>query len=91
MCLVCLPLCKEESSSPVSLQLRRGIYAYMRYSCLCLCLVTVCMGSMLANFHIILCKGCVCVESVIVVNSSMIEFMNAEPLPLWIWLGNQTS
>ena len=39
-CLVCLLLCKEEGSSPVSLQLLRGgIWACMRYPCLCLCWV----------------------------------------------------
>ena len=37
-CLVCLLLCKEEGSSPVSLQLLRGgIWACMRCPCLCLC------------------------------------------------------
>ena len=36
--LVCLLLCKEEGSSPVSLQLLRGgIWACMRCPCLCLC------------------------------------------------------
>ena len=35
VCLVCLLLCKEEGSSPVSLQLLRGgIWACMRYLCL---------------------------------------------------------
>ena len=34
--LVCLLLCKEEGSSPVSLQLLRGILACMRCPCLCL-------------------------------------------------------
>ena len=39
-CLVCLLLCKEEGSSPVSLQLLRGgIWACMRCPCLCLCWV----------------------------------------------------
>ena len=38
--LVCLLLCKEEGSSPVSLQLLRGgIWACMRCPCLCLCWV----------------------------------------------------
>ena len=38
--LVCLLLCKEECSSPVSLQLLRGgIWACMRCPCLCLCWV----------------------------------------------------
>ena len=37
VCLVCLLLCKEEGSSPVSLQLLRGvIWACMRYPFLCL-------------------------------------------------------
>ena len=36
--LACLLLCKEEGSSPVSLQLLRGgIWACMRCPCLCLC------------------------------------------------------
>ena len=40
VCLVCLQLCKEEGSSPVSLQLLRGgIWACMRCPCLCLCWV----------------------------------------------------
>ena len=40
VCLVCLLLCKEECSSPVSLQLLRGgIGACMGCPCLCLCLV----------------------------------------------------
>ena len=40
VCLVCLLLCKEECSSPVSLQLLRGgIWACMRCPCLCLCWV----------------------------------------------------
>ena len=38
--MVCLLLCKEEGSSPVSLQLLRGgIWACMRCPCLCLCWV----------------------------------------------------
>ena len=37
VCLVCLLLCREEGSSPVSLQLLRGgIWACKRYPCLCL-------------------------------------------------------
>ena len=37
---VCLRLCKEEGSSPMSLQLLRGgIWACMRCSCLCLCCI----------------------------------------------------
>ena len=43
-------LCKEECSSPVSLQLLRGgIWACMR--CPCLSLLGFGMGTMLANFH----------------------------------------
>ena len=35
VCLVCLLLCREEGSSPVSLQLLRGgIWSCMRYPCL---------------------------------------------------------
>ena len=40
VCLVCLLLCKEKDSSPVSLQLLRGgIWACMRCPRLCLCWV----------------------------------------------------
>ena len=40
VCLVCLLLCKEEGSSPVSLKLLRGrICACMRCPCLCICWV----------------------------------------------------
>ena len=40
VCLVCLWLCKEEGSSPVSLQLlREWIWACMRCPCLCICWV----------------------------------------------------
>ena len=36
VCLVCLQLCKEEGTSPMSLQLLRGgIWAYMGCPCLC--------------------------------------------------------
>ena len=39
-CLVCLLLCNEEGSSPVSLQLLRGgIWACMGCPCLCFCWV----------------------------------------------------
>ena len=49
MCLVCLMLCKDEGSSPVSLHvLRGGIWACMRCTSLCLGFV---MGDMLANIH----------------------------------------
>ena len=52
VCLVCLLLCKEEGSSPVSLQLLRGgIWACMRCPCLCLFLGFG-TGTMLANFHV---------------------------------------
>ena len=38
VCLVCFLSCNEEGSSPVSLQLLRGgIWACMRFTCLCLC------------------------------------------------------
>ena len=51
VCLVCLLLCKEEGSSPVSLQLlRRGIWACMRCHCLCF-LLGFGMGTMLVNFQ----------------------------------------
>ena len=51
VCLVCLRLCKEEGSSPMSLQLLRGgIWVFMRCPCLCLCWVLG-MGTMLANCH----------------------------------------
>ena len=37
VCLVCVLLCKGEGSSPVSLQLLRGgIWASLRWPCLCL-------------------------------------------------------
>ena len=40
VCLVCLLLCKEECSSPLSFQLlRRWAWDCMRYPCLCLCWV----------------------------------------------------
>ena len=43
VCLVCLLLCKEESSSPVSFQLLRGgIWACMSCPCLCLYWVLGC-------------------------------------------------
>ena len=48
--LICLLLCKEDGSSPVSLQLLKGgICACMM--CPCLSLLGIGMGSMLANFH----------------------------------------
>ena len=43
VCFVCLMLCKEESSSPVSLQLLRGGSVS---------LLGVVIGTMLANFHV---------------------------------------
>ena len=50
MCLVCLLLCKEECSCPVSLQLLRGeIWTCIR--CPCLCFVGFWDGTMFANFH----------------------------------------
>ena len=40
VCLICLLLCKEECSYPVSLQLLRGgIWTCMMCPCLCLCWV----------------------------------------------------
>ena len=50
--LVCLLLCKEEGSSPVSLQLLRGgIWACMRCP-LSVSLLDFGIGTMLANFHV---------------------------------------
>ena len=51
VCLVCLLLCREEGSFPVSLQLLRGwIWACMRYPCLCLCLVLGCLPTSMCEF-----------------------------------------
>ena len=51
VCSVCLLLCKEEDSSPVSLQLLRGgISACMRCPCEYL-MLGFSMGTMLVNFH----------------------------------------
>ena len=48
VCLVCLLLCKEEDSSPVSLQLLRGgLWTCMRYPCLCWVFG---MGTMFSQF-----------------------------------------
>ena len=48
VCLVCLLLCKEEGSSPVSLQLLRGgIWVPLSVS-----LLGFGIGTMLANFHV---------------------------------------
>ena len=48
---VCLLLCKEEGSSPVSLKLLRGgIWACMRCPCICI-FFGFRIGTMLANFH----------------------------------------
>ena len=48
MCLLSLLLCKEEGSSPVSLQLLRGgIWVSLSMS-----LLGFGMGTMLANFHV---------------------------------------
>ena len=50
-CLVCLQLCKEAGSSPLSLQLLRGgIWACMRCP-LSMSLLGFGMWTMLANFH----------------------------------------
>ena len=52
VCLVCLRLCEDEGSSPVSLQLLRGgIWACMRFAYICLCWALE-WGLMLANLHI---------------------------------------
>ena len=65
VCLVCLLLCKEEGSSPVSLQLLNGGIC-MRYPCLCLCWVLggVCelLGETIHNifgcgFYFVECYG----------------------------------
>ena len=51
VCLVCLLLCKEEGSSPVSLQLLRrdmGLYEVP----LSVSLLGFGIGTMLANFHV---------------------------------------
>ena len=50
VCLVCLLLCKEEGSSPVSVQLLREIHACMR-ALLSMSLLGFRMGTMLVNFH----------------------------------------
>ena len=51
-CLVCLLLCKEEGSSPVSLQLLRGgIWALYEVP-LSVSLLGFGIGTMLANFHV---------------------------------------
>ena len=52
MCLVCLLLCKEEGSSPVSLQLLRrdmGLYEVP----LSVSLLGLGIWTMLANFHVL--------------------------------------
>ena len=49
-CLVCLLLCKEEGSSPVSLQLLRGGGLYEVP--LSVSLLGFGIGTMLANFHV---------------------------------------
>ena len=48
MCLVCLLLCKEEGSGPVSLQLLRGGSGPV---CGALVYIFIGMGTMLAYFH----------------------------------------
>ena len=53
VCLVCLLLCKEEGSSPVSLQLLRGgIWACLYEVPLSVSLLGFGIGTMLANFHV---------------------------------------
>ena len=50
VCLVCLLLCKEEGSSPVSaITKRRDMGLYELH--LCMSLLGLGMGTMLANFH----------------------------------------
>ena len=51
VCLVCLLLCKEEGSSPVSLQLLRGGIWGLYEVPMSMFLVDFGMGTMLANFH----------------------------------------
>ena len=52
MCLLCLLVCREKDSSPVSLQLLRGgIWACMGYP-LFVSLLGFGIGTMLANFHV---------------------------------------
>ena len=51
-CLVCLLLCKEEGSSPVSLQLLRGGDMGLYEVPLSVSLLGFGIGTMLANFHV---------------------------------------
>ena len=51
-CLVCLLLCKEEGSSPVSLQLLRGGIMGLYEVPLSVSLLGFGIGTMLANFHV---------------------------------------
>ena len=51
-CLVCLLLCKEEGSSPVSLQLLRGRDMGLYEVPLSASLLGFGIGTMLANFHV---------------------------------------
>ena len=52
VCLVCLLLCKEEGSSPVSLQLLRGGIWGLYEVPLSVSLLGFGIGTMLANFHV---------------------------------------
>ena len=51
VCLLCLLLCKEECSSPVSLQLQINVYEGLYQVPLSLSLLGFGMGTILANFH----------------------------------------
>ena len=50
VCLVCLPLCREEGSSPVSLHERRDMGLYVVP--LPVSLLGFGIGTMLVNFHV---------------------------------------
>ena len=52
VCLVCLLLCKEEGSSPVSLQLLSGGIIGLYEVPLSVSLLGFGIGTMLANFHV---------------------------------------
>ena len=52
VCLVCLLLCKEEDSFPVSLQLLRGGDVGLYEVRLCVSLLVFGIRTMLANFYV---------------------------------------
>ena len=52
VCLVCLLLCKEEGSSPMSLQLLRGGILGLYEVPLSVSLLAFGVWTMLANFHV---------------------------------------